>query len=88
MLTLAGQPAVVWWGLEPVPQPACPAGCPSVPPLPELLEVAGLVPFTMVDGGGGFGVEVDIDGIARANAQPQQVFCDMEAMILGVTLAR
>ena len=42
----------------------------------------------MVDGGGGSGIEVDIDGIARANAQPQQVFCDMEAMILGATLAR
>lgn len=42
----------------------------------------------MVDGGGGFGVEVDIDGTARADAHPQQVFCDMEAMILGVTLAQ
>jgi hypothetical protein len=87
-LMLAGQPAVVWWDLEPVPQPACPAGCLSVPPLPKLLEVHGLVSFTMVDGGGGFGVEVNIDGVARANAQPQQVFCDMEAMILGVTLAQ
>ena len=44
-LTLAGQPAVVWWDLEPVPQPACPAGCLSVPPLPKLLEVDGLVQF-------------------------------------------
>jgi hypothetical protein len=87
-LTLAGQPAVVWWDLVPVPQPGCPAGCLSIPPLPELLEVNGLIQFAMVDGGGGFGVEVDIDGTARADGQPQQVFCDMEAMILGVTPAR
>jgi hypothetical protein len=87
-VTLAGQPAAVWWDLQPVPQPACPNGCAVVPPSPELLHVSGLVQFTTVDAGGGFGLEVDLDGVARADAQPQQVFCDMEAMILGVTLAR
>jgi hypothetical protein len=85
-VTLAGQPAAVWWNLQPVPQPACPGGCLDVPPSPELLHVGGLVQFTTVDAG--FGLEVHLDGWARANAQPQQVFCDMEAMILGVTLAR
>jgi hypothetical protein len=84
-VTLAGQPAAVWWDLEPVPQPQCPAPCGSFPPLPELLNVEGMVQFT---GDGGLGFEIDLGGAARADAQPQQIFCDMEAMILGVTLAR
>ena len=53
--------------------------------MPDLLNVNGLIEFTMVDVGAGFGFEVDLYGSARADAQPQQVFCDMEAMILGVT---
>jgi hypothetical protein len=85
-IMLAGQPAALWWNLSAVPEPGC-LNCGSIPPLPELMNVAALVPFTMIDAGGGFGVEVDIDGVARADAQPQQVFCDMEAMILGVTIA-
>jgi hypothetical protein len=88
-LTLAGQPAVAWWDLSMVPEPACPAGCGlGVPASPELMNVDALIQFTMIDAGGGFGVEVDIDGVARANAQPEQVFCDMEAMIRGVTLGK
>jgi hypothetical protein len=88
ILTLAGQPALVWWYLSPVPEPECPAPCGGSPPLPELMTVDGLVEFTTVDAGVGFGLELDLEGAARANAQPQQVFCDMEAMILGVTLTR
>ena len=84
-LTLAGQPAAVWWNLSPVPEPGC-STCVGPPPSPELMNVAALVQFTMIDAGGGLGVEVDISGVARADAQPQQVFCDMEAMILGVTI--
>jgi hypothetical protein len=85
-LTLAGQPALVWWYLSAVPEPECPAPCGGSPPSPDLLNVDGLIQFTMTDAGGGFGFEVDLDGVARVDAQPQQVFCDMEAMILGVTL--
>jgi hypothetical protein len=88
-LTLAGQPAVAWWDLSMVPEPACPAGCGGgVPASPELMNVDALIQFTMIDAGGGFGVEVDVDGVARADAQPEQVFCDMEAMIRGVTLGK
>jgi hypothetical protein len=52
-----------------------------------LLNIAALVQFTTVDAGGGSGVEVDLAGSARADALPTQVFCDMEAMILGVASA-
>ena len=71
-----------------MPQPECPAGCLSVPPLPELLEVNALVQFAAVEPGASFGFEVNLNGVARADAEPQQVFCDMEAMILGVTLTQ
>jgi hypothetical protein len=54
---------------------------------PEIVHVGKAVDFAMVDGGGAFGVEVDVQGQARANAQPQQVFCDMQAMMLGLTFA-
>ena len=86
-LTLAGHPGAIWWRLAPPAQPDCPAPCLTVPPSPEILTIGGLVQFTTVPGGGGLGVEVDLAGSARADAQPQQVFCDIEAMILGVTLA-
>ena len=55
--------------------------------MPDLLNVDGLIEFTMIDAGAGFGLELDLNGTARVDAQPQQVFCDMEAMILGVASA-
>jgi hypothetical protein len=88
-LTLAGHPSAIWWDLVAPAQPGCAAGCGGgVPPSPEILTIGALIQFTMVDGGvWSNGIEVDLSGSARANAQPVQVFCDMEAMILGVTLA-
>jgi hypothetical protein len=84
-LTLAGQTAAAWWELVPPAQPGC-VGCPGVPPYPEIMTIGGLVQYPTLDAGGWLnGVEVDLTGTARANAQPAQVFCDMEAMILGVT---
>jgi hypothetical protein len=85
-ITLAGHPGALGWWLAPPPQPQCPAGCLSIPPLPEILTITGLVPFTTIDAGVGFGVEVDLTGSARLDALPAQVFCDIEAMILGVTV--
>jgi hypothetical protein len=86
-VTLAGQPGAVWWQLVAPPQPECPAPCGIVASSPEFLDIGALVQFTMVDAGYGSGVEVDLTGSARADAQPAEVFCDIEAMILGVTLA-
>jgi len=54
---------------------------------PEIVHIGAAVHFVAVDGGGPYGVEVEVQGQARANAQPQQVFCDMEAMMLGLTFA-
>jgi hypothetical protein len=86
-LTLGGHPAIVWWDLEPVPVPGCVSGCAGPPGSPEIVHVGAAIDFAVVDGGGAFGVEVDVQGQARADAQPQQVFCDMEAMMLGLTFA-
>jgi hypothetical protein len=86
-VTLLGQPAALWWELVPPAEPGCASCTSDIPPLPYFLDIAGLLQFRMVDAGAGFGVEVDLAGSARADAKPTQVFCDMEAMILGVTLS-
>jgi hypothetical protein len=83
--TLGGHLAVLWWDQEAPPQPGC-SSC-AGDPGPDFVTVALSVYLGDTTNFGGRAV-LDVRGRARVNADPADLFCDMESMLLGITLAR
>ncbi len=87
VIALVGQPATLAWGLEPLSPPGCSGACETGRSVwPPIMDVTGWIQFAAVRNRWPNGVALRITGDVPANAQPSSVFCDMEAMILGVTL--
>jgi hypothetical protein len=85
-ITIGGHDAVIAWRQEAPPQPGC-QGCAGDPgPDYVNIEVSVYLGATP-EFGGGLAV-LEVRGGARTNAVPADVFCDMEQMALGITLAR
>jgi hypothetical protein len=86
-LTLLGQPATLGWGIYPVVWPDCPGACAQeFTGWPGDMGVTGSIQLPKVSRNYPRGADVHIGGWGPVNAQPSTVFCDMQAMILGVTL--
>lgn len=85
-ITFGGHDAVIWWDEEAPPQPGC-QGCPGDPG-PDNISIGLTVYLGPTPEFGGGRAVLEARGSARKNAVPQDIFCDMEQMVLGITLAR
>jgi hypothetical protein len=74
-VTISGHPGVFCWTQAPPPQPGC-MNCPGDPG-PDIVTIALTV-------ASGLNI-LELSGRARVNATPAQIFCDMQAMELGLT---
>jgi len=83
-IDVAGHPSVVWWAFEPPANPGC-VGCPPDPG-PDYITL-----FLVIDvgraGSDGLPEIVNVAGGARSDAQPAPIFCDIDAIVRGVTFA-
>jgi hypothetical protein len=83
-ITLGGHPAVLWWNHVAPAQPGC-FMCPGDPG-PDLVNVGLTAYLGQIATFGGLTI-VDVQGHARINAVPADIFCDMGAIATGVTFA-
>jgi len=74
-ITIDGHPAVFWWNQEPPPQPGC-MGC-AADPGPDVMTIGLAVAV-------GLNL-MELRGAARVNANPAEIFCEIQAIELGVT---
>jgi hypothetical protein len=84
-IVIGGHPATLWWDHEAPPQPGC-EGC-AGDPGPDFVSVGVTIYLGSTPEFGGLAL-LEVQGAARQNATPSDIFCDMEAIVLGVTLAR
>lgn len=85
-ITVNGHPATLWWDQEPPAQPGC-MNC-AGDPGPDLVTIGLSIYLGATPEFGGGLAMLEVRGTARVNATPSELFCDMEAIVLGVTLAR
>lgn len=85
-ITMGGYPAVVWWDQEAPPQLGC-AMCTGGDPGPDYVVIGAEAYLGNSPTFGGLTV-VEVQGRARVNAQPPDIICDMQAMVLGVTFSK
>jgi hypothetical protein len=84
-IMLGGHPSVLWWDHEAPARPGC-LSCP-LDPGPDSVTI-GLAAYLGNTPGFGGLTMVDVQGSARIDAVPLDIFCDMEAMSLGVTFSQ
>jgi hypothetical protein len=84
-IVVGGHPATLWWDHQAPPQPGC-QGCVGDPG-PDIESVGVTIYLGTTPEFGGLAL-LEVRGAARQNATPNDLFCDMQAMALGLTLAR